>query len=79
MPGSLNESLDNPDFNKLRVAVFDERLKDEIFRYDLHNCGDGQLDTDKFEDCDYNRTPPAGNYIDPTNPKIYKDISGVLR
>ena len=73
MPGASGDSLDNADFDKLRVAVFDERLKDEIFRYELHNCGDGKLDTDKFEECDYARVPPAGSFIDPTNPRIYKD------
>ena len=79
MPGALSQSLDSADFNKLKVAIFDERLKDEIYRFELHNCGDGVLDTDKFEECDYGRVPPAGNYIDPNNPNIYKDNSGVLR
>ena len=79
MPGALSDSLDNPDFNKLRVAVFDERLKDEIFRFELHNCGDGKLDTDKFEECDYARVPPAGNFVDPDNSRIYKDEAGDLR
>jgi hypothetical protein len=44
MPGSLTDSVDDADFNKLRVAVFDERRKDEIFRLELHRCGDGNLD-----------------------------------
>jgi hypothetical protein len=71
MPGALHEGLENPDFNKIRVAVFDERLKDEIMRFELHSCGDGTLDIEKFEECDYARVPPAGHAIDPTNQKVY--------
>jgi len=67
MPGGLNDSLENQDYNKLKVAVFNERAKDEIFRYELHSCGDGILDATKFEDCDYARVPPAGTYIYPAN------------
>ena len=58
MPGALNESLDDANFDKLKVAVFDERRKDEIFRFELHKCGDGVLDPE--EECDYLRVPPAG-------------------
>ena len=76
MPGGLSDSLDHSDFDKLRVAVFDERRKDEILRFELHRCGDGILDTD--EECDYARVPPAGDYIDLSNPSSFKDIRGVL-
>jgi hypothetical protein len=76
MPGGLSDSLDNADFDKLRVAVFDERRKDEIFRFELHRCGDGILDPD--EECDYARVPPAGDYIDLTNQRFFKDAHGVL-
>jgi hypothetical protein len=77
MPGGLSDTLDDADFNKLRVAVFDERRKDEIFRFELHRCGDGRLDID--EECDYARVPPAGHYIHSSDPKMFKDFDGVLK
>ena len=77
MPGGLSDSLENPDFDKLRVAVFDERRKDEIFRFELHRCGDGTLDPD--EECDYARVPPAGGHTNSTDPNLFIDAHGILK
>ena len=74
MPGDLSEDIH--DFDKLKVAIYDERQKDEIYRFQLHGCGDGFLNSTFFEMCDYNRVPPAGDKIYPANPKVYLSENG---
>jgi len=63
MPGDISDDIDNSptpiDYNKLKIAVIDVRSKDEVLRWPLHDCGDGNYNATAFEQCDYVRVPPA--------------------
>lgn len=44
MPGDLEDDISGSiDYNKLKVAIINERDRDEILRIPLHDCGDGIL------------------------------------
>ena len=46
----------------MKVSIYDERTNNEIARIPLHDCGDGKVNTTAFEECDYARVPPFGEY-----------------
>lgn len=66
----LNDS-NQVDFDKIKVAVLNDRVQDEIMRIALHDCGDGHLNSTAFEECDYARVPPAGDLIYSGRPDLY--------
>lgn len=45
----LNDS-NQVDFDKIKVAVLNDRVQDEIMRIALHDCGDGHLNSTAFEE-----------------------------
>ena len=47
------------DFDLATAVLFDLRSKNEVYRLPLHHCGNGVLDTDWFEQCDYAQAPPV--------------------
>ena len=63
MPGALEDDIAGlVDYDKIKLAIFDERKKDEVMRWQLEDCGNGKHNSTAFEECDYARKPPAYDY-----------------
>lgn len=60
MPGGLEDDIGGVlDYDKIKVAIFDVRTKDEVMRWPMEDCGNGNYNATAFEECDYARKPPA--------------------
>jgi len=60
MPGGLEDEIGGVlDYDKIKVAIFDVRTKDEVMRWPMEDCGNGNYNATAFEECDYARKPPA--------------------
>jgi len=56
MPGGLEDDIHGlVDYDKIKVAIFDVRTKDEAIRWPLEDCGNGIFNASAFEQCDYAR------------------------
>jgi hypothetical protein len=56
MPGEIYDNinaLSSSNKNKNKVAIIDIRTGDEVMRWPLYDCGDGNYNVTAFEQCDY--------------------------
>lgn len=72
LPGNLEDdpTLDaaNTDYDRLKVAIIDlragdEGIGDEVIRWPLEDCGNGNYNATAFEECDYAGEPPRDTYV----------------
>jgi len=61
VPGKWDDilAIGTEDFDYATAVILDLREKEEVYRLPLHHCGNGVLDTDWFEECDYAQGPPV--------------------
>jgi hypothetical protein len=64
MPGALPDDIgdeDAIDYEMIKVSIIDLRVLDEVIRWPLQDCGNGNYNATAFEECDYNRVPPRND------------------